>query len=84
MLQGSRQMNQSVKYRQNAAVCYEAVRILTDPRQKAHLLVMACSWISLADHAERNSEASKRQAVMRARAARRGIRTPVWLGGVSR
>jgi hypothetical protein len=29
MLQGSRQMNQSVKYRQNAAVCYEAVRILT-------------------------------------------------------
>ena len=55
MLQGSRQMNQSVKYRQNAAVCYEAVRILTDPRQKAHLLAMARSWISLADHAERNS-----------------------------
>jgi len=35
MLQGSRQMNQSVK--------------------KAHLLAMARSWISLADHAERNS-----------------------------
>ena len=46
-------MNQSVKYRQNAAVCYEAVRICTDPRQKAHLLAMARSWISLADQAER-------------------------------
>ena len=55
MLQGSRQMNQSVKYRQNAAVCYEGVRILTDQLQKAHLLAMARSWISLADHAERNS-----------------------------
>jgi hypothetical protein len=48
-------MNQSVKYRQNAADCYEAARILSDPRQKAKLLAMAHSWISLADHAERNS-----------------------------
>jgi hypothetical protein len=48
-------MNQSVKYRQNAAECYEAARILSDPRQKAKLLAMAHSWISLADHAERNS-----------------------------
>jgi hypothetical protein len=53
MLQGSRPMNQSVKYWQNAAVCYEAVRILTDPRQKDYLLAMARSWISLADHAQR-------------------------------
>jgi hypothetical protein len=48
-------MNQSVKYRQNAAECYEAARILSDPRQKAKLVAMAHSWISLADHAERNS-----------------------------
>ena len=48
-------MNQSVTYRQNAAECYEAARILSDPRQKAKLLAMAHSWISLADHAERNS-----------------------------
>jgi hypothetical protein len=47
-------MNQSVKYRRNAAECYEAARIPTDPRQKAKLLVMADSWKSLADHAERN------------------------------
>ena len=47
-------MNQSVKYRQNADECYEAARIPTDPRQKAKLLVMADSWKSLADHAERN------------------------------
>ncbi len=42
-------MNQSVTYRQNAAECYEAARILSDPRQKAKLLAMAQSWISLAD-----------------------------------
>jgi hypothetical protein len=48
-------MNQSVTYRQNAAVCYEAARILSDSRQKAKLLAMAQSWISLADLAERNS-----------------------------
>ena len=48
-------MNQSVTYRQNAAECYEAARILSDPRQKAKLLAMAQSWISLADLAERNS-----------------------------
>jgi len=48
-------MNQSVTYRQNAAACYEAARILSDPRQKAKLLAMAQSWISLADLAARNS-----------------------------
>jgi hypothetical protein len=48
-------MNRSVTYRQNAAECYEAARILSDPRQKAKLLAMAQSWISLADLAERNS-----------------------------
>ena len=42
-------MNQFVKYRKNAAECYEAARILSDPRQKAKLLAMAQSWISLAD-----------------------------------
>ena len=52
---GSRPMNQSVTYRQNAAECYEAARILSEPRQKAKLLAMAQSWISLADLAERNS-----------------------------
>jgi hypothetical protein len=52
---GSRPMNQSVTYRQNAAECYEAARILSDPSQKAKLLAMAQSWISLADLAERNS-----------------------------
>ncbi len=48
-------MNQSVTYRQNAAECYEAARILSDSRQKAKLLAMAQSWISLADLADLNS-----------------------------
>ena len=48
-------MNQFVTYRQNAAECYEAARILSAPRQKAKLLAMAQSWILLADLAERNS-----------------------------
>ena len=45
-------MNQSVTYRQNAAECYEAARILSAPRQKAKLLAMAQSWILLADLAD--------------------------------
>jgi hypothetical protein len=48
-------MNQSVKYRKNAAECYEAVQILTDSRKKANLLAMAHSWISLADYSELDS-----------------------------
>ena len=48
-------MNQSVTYRQNAAECYEAARILSNHRQKAKMLAIAQSWISLADLAERNS-----------------------------
>ena len=48
-------MNQSVKYRQNAAECCEAARILSDHSQKAKLLVMADTWKLLADHAKRNS-----------------------------
>jgi hypothetical protein len=48
-------MNQSVKYRQNAAECYEAARILSDPRQKAKLFVMADTWELLSDYAKRNS-----------------------------
>ena len=48
-------MNQSVKYRQNAAECYEMARMLSDPRKKANMLAMAQSWKLLADHAERNS-----------------------------
>jgi hypothetical protein len=48
-------MNQFVTYRQNAAECYEAARLLSAPCQKAELLAMAQSWISLADLAERNS-----------------------------
>jgi hypothetical protein len=38
-----------VKYRQNAAECYEAARILTDPHKKAKLRVMADTWRLLAD-----------------------------------
>jgi hypothetical protein len=48
-------MNQSVKYRKNAAECHEAVQILTDSRKKANLLAMAHSWISLADYSELDS-----------------------------
>ena len=48
-------MNQFVKYRQTAAECCEAARILSDPREKAKMLAIAQSWILLADQAERNS-----------------------------
>ena len=55
ILQGIRLVNRSVKYRQIAYECYEAARILSEPREKAKMLAMAQSWILLADHAERNS-----------------------------
>jgi hypothetical protein len=48
-------MNQSVKCRQNAAECYEAAMILSDPHKKVKLLARARSWMLLADLAERNS-----------------------------
>jgi hypothetical protein len=48
-------MNQSVTYRQNAAECYEAARILSDPCEKAKMLARVQAWILLADQAERNS-----------------------------
>lgn len=47
-------MNEPVKYRQKAVECYETSRILSDHRQKAKMLAMAQSWISLATLAERN------------------------------
>ena len=49
-------MNQSMKYRQNAAECYEAARVLSDHREKAKMLAIAQSWITLAAQAERNSQ----------------------------
>jgi hypothetical protein len=52
----SRPMNQYMKYRQNAAECYEAARILSDHREKAKMLAIAQSWITLAAQAERNSQ----------------------------
>jgi hypothetical protein len=52
----SRPMNQSMKYRQNAAECYEAARVLSDHREKAKMLAIAQSWITLAAQAERNSQ----------------------------
>jgi hypothetical protein len=33
-------MNQSMKYRQNAAECYEAARVLSDHREKAKMLAV--------------------------------------------
>ena len=48
-------MNQFVKYRKNAAKCYEAAMVLPGHREKAKMLAMAQSWISLAALAERNS-----------------------------
>jgi hypothetical protein len=48
-------MNRSEKYRQNAAECYKAARILSDPREKATVLARAQAWILLAHQAERNS-----------------------------
>jgi hypothetical protein len=48
-------MNRPERYRQNAAECYEAARILSDPCEKAKMLARVQSWILLAHQAERNS-----------------------------
>ena len=49
-------MDQYMKYRQNAAECYEAARIFSEHREKAKMLAIAQSWITLAAQAERNSQ----------------------------
>ena len=48
-------MNRSERYRQNAAECYEAARIFSDPCEKAKMLARVQSWILLAHQAKRNS-----------------------------
>ena len=48
-------MNRPEKYRQNAAECYDAARILSEPDGKAKMLARAQAWLMLADQAERNS-----------------------------
>ena len=48
-------MNRPEKYRQNAAECYDAARILSDPGEKAKMLARVQAWLMLADQAKRNS-----------------------------
>jgi hypothetical protein len=73
-------MNQSVKYRQTASECYEAARILSDPRKKARMLAMAQSWILLADQAERNIHLKAATTGLTGRGNRPGL-TPYFRHG---
>ena len=56
-------MNQSVKYQQNAAECYEMAQMLSDPGKKTKMLAMAQSWKSLADFAANCSSIQARSIV---------------------
>jgi hypothetical protein len=73
-------MNQPVKYRQTASECYEAARILSDPREKARMLAMAQSWILLADQAERNIHLKAATTGLTGRGNRPGL-TPYFRHG---
>ncbi len=48
-------MNKPREYRENAALCLEAMRAAEVPEVKQSLQSMAQHWTDLADRAERNS-----------------------------
>jgi hypothetical protein len=47
-------MNKPAEYRENAAICLEAMRAAAVPEVKDSLQMMAERWNDLADRAERN------------------------------
>ena len=47
-------MNKPAEYRENAALCLEAMRAAEVPEVKESLHTLAQRWIDLADRAERN------------------------------
>jgi hypothetical protein len=53
-------MNKPREYRENAALCLEAMRAAEVPEVKQSLQSMAQRWIDLADRAERNSGRDRR------------------------
>jgi hypothetical protein len=49
-------MNKPAEYRENAALCLEAMRAAEVPEVKESLQGLAQRWIDLADRAERNDD----------------------------
>jgi hypothetical protein len=49
-------MNKLAEYRENAALCLEAMRAAEVPEVKESLQGLAQRWIDLADRAERNGD----------------------------
>ncbi len=73
-------MDESAKYRQTASECYEAARILSNPREKAKMLAMAQSWILLADQADRNCHLKAATTGLTGHGNRTGIMPYFWNG----
>jgi hypothetical protein len=53
-------MNKPAEYRENAALCLEAMRAAEVPEVKESLHGLAQRWIDLADRAERNGSGDER------------------------
>jgi hypothetical protein len=56
---GAGAMNKPAEYRENAALCLEAMRAAAVPEVRASLQTMAQRWIDLAEHAEEKPRAGQ-------------------------
>ena len=66
-------MTKPAEYRENAALCLEAMRAAEVPEVKESLQSLARRWIDLADRAERNTWRGRGQ---QSEASHRGARNP--------
>ena len=55
-------MNKPAEYRENAALCLEAMRAAEVPEVRESLHTLAQCWIDLADRAERNGSRDGRDS----------------------
>ena len=69
-------MNKPAEYRENAALCLEAMRAAEVPEVKESLHSLAQRWIDLADRAERNGSSNGRDSEWGNEAAHRMAHNP--------
>lgn len=69
-------MNKTAEYRENAALCLEAMRAAEVPEVKESLQGLAQRWIDLADRAERNGGRDGRGGDQQTEASHQAARNP--------
>jgi hypothetical protein len=75
MKKGGAPMTKPAEYRENAALCLEAMRAAAVPEVKESLQSLARRWIELAEHVERNDSRDERGGRQRNEPPRRNAQT---------